>query len=438
MNISVFGLGYVGIVTSACFAEMGHNIIGVDDNPDKIVMINEGKSPIIEPQMNTIIKNMVEQKRLKATKDHLDAIQNSDISFISVGTPSNYNGSINLDYLIRTSKTVATAMGQKKSYHLIVIRSTVMPRSIDEVIIPVLEVFSGKQVGIDFGVCMNPEFLREGSAIDDFYHPPKTVIGQYDKMSGDILSKLYDKIEAPIFRTCIKNAEMIKYVDNSFHGLKISFANEIGNLCKAEGIDSYEIMDIFNSDRKLNLSPVYLKPEFSFGGSYIPKDIRALIVEGRRRDIDLPLPQAVLQSNTQHTKRGIEMILETNKKKIGILGMSFKEKTDDLRESSMVHVIETLISKGLDIKIYDKNVSLSKLMGSNKKFIEKGIPQIYSLMSQSINEIIEHADVIVIGNKEEEYEKVPELIKPDQIIIDLGRGVKKETEVVGKYHGICW
>lgn len=437
MKLSVFGLGHVGVVTAACFAEMGHHVIGVDKNAEKVYSMNDGDSPIVEPGIDDLVKKMVSSNHLVATTERQEAVQYSDATFVCVNTPENQNGSINLDNLIRVCKSIAIAMARKEKYHLVVIRTSVLPRTMDEVVIPVLEVFSGKRIGIDFGVCMNPDFLRKGSAVDDFYHPPKTVIGQYDNQSGDVLASLYQTVKAPLFRTSLRIAEMIKYVDNAFHGLKISFANEIGNLCQAEGLDSHEIMDIFNCDTKLNLSSAYLRPGFAFGGSHIPKDLRALIVEGQRRFVELPLLKAILESNAAQTARGLDMIYKTNKKRIGILGITFKQGTDDFRESPLVDVVETLANDGYEIKIYDDDIVLPRLFGSNKKFIEEKLPLFYSMLCDSIEEVVNFSEVLVIGKKSREYKNVLKQHRGRQIVIDLVQGMKMMPHLVGKYHRIC-
>ncbi|MBA7503921.1 GDP-mannose 6-dehydrogenase [subsurface metagenome] len=438
MNISVFGLGYVGCVSAACLAENGHKVMGVDINQNKVDIINSGKSPVVEKDINGIIKEVVTTKKLIATTDVGKAVENSEISMICVGTPSNDNGSLNLNYVKRVCAEIGAGLREKDDYHAVVLRSTVLPGSVEGEVIPTLEKTSGKKAGADFGVCMNPEFMREGSSIYDYYHPPMIVIGELDKKSGDIVEQIYANIDAPVVRTSIKAAEMIKYVNNAFHGLKVCFANEIGNICKKLGIDSHQVMEIFCLDKKLNLSPYYLKPGFAFGGSCLPKDLRALLYKGQREDLKLPLLNSILDSNENQVKMGINLITKTKKKKIGIFGFSFKPGTDDLRESPMVELIETLLGKGYKISIYDKNVSIAKIFGANKQYIEKEIPHISSLMCSSIKKVLSDSEVLVIGNNSEEFKKIPELIREDQIIIDLARIVDGKNETKSKYEGICW
>ena len=438
MRISVFGLGYVGCICAACLAQEGHEIIGVDTDQNKIDLVNGGKSPITEGEIDEIIRKVVERKRLKATKDGIDAIKNSEASLICVGTPSNDDGSINLSYILNVCKDIGFALAEKKDFHVVVVRSTVLPGTTEKIIIPTLEEHSGKKVGIDFGVCVNPEFLREGTSVYDFYHPPMTVIGESNKKSGDIVESVFKAFKAPVIRTTDKNAEMIKYISNAFHALKISFANEVGNICKKEGIDSHTVMEIFCLDTKLNLSPRYLKPGFAFGGSCLPKDLRALIHEGRQNGLRLPLLESILASNENQIKRGIDLILATGKKKVGILGLSFKAGTDDLRESPMVRMVKKLIERGFTVLIYDKNVSIEKIFGANKKYIEKEIPHISSLMCSSYEQVLERSDVIVIGSKTEEFKKIIQMMNNNQTLIDLVRIVDSTDKIKSEYHGICW
>ncbi|MCD4736081.1 MAG: nucleotide sugar dehydrogenase [Bacteroidales bacterium] len=437
MEISIFGLGYVGIVSASCLANEEHNVIGVDPNITKVNLINEGKSPIIEPQIPEIISDMVSKGRLCATTDPCKAVMATEISLICVGTPSQLNGSLDLKYVRRVCEDIGRILKNKKDKHVIVCRSTMLPGSIREVVIPTLEEYSSKKVGIDFGVCNNPEFLREGTAVYDFYNPAKTVIGETDSQSGDLLASLYSKLDAPLIRTDVETAEMVKYTDNVWHAIKVSFANEIGNISKALCIDGHKVMNIFCQDTKLNLSAYYMKPGFAFGGSCLPKDVRALTYKGRSLDLDLPLLNAILPSNQRQVKKGLNMIMSLGNKKIGILGFSFKAETDDLRESPLVEVIEHLLGKGYDLRIYDKNVNLAKLIGANKDYILNHIPHISKLMVESIDEVIEHAQTIVIGNNASEFKMVLDRLQEHQVIVDLVRITEQNTKV-GKYNGICW
>jgi GDP-mannose 6-dehydrogenase len=436
MKISTFGLGYVGCVSAACFAKEGHEVIGVDVNPTKVEIVNQGNSPIVEAGMSELVKSMVGEQRLRATIDTQEAIDNSDVSLVCVGTPSNANGSLDLTYVERVCQEIGAALKKKDARHIVVIRSTMLPGTIEGVVVPALESRSGKQAGADFGVCINPEFLREGTSLKDFYAPPFTLIGADDDVTAAAVRELYSGIGAPVFVTPVKTAEMVKYVCNCFHALKISFANEVGNICKQLGIDSHQVMDVFCQDTKLNLSSYYLKPGFAFGGSCLPKDLRAMNYKARQLDVEVPVLASLLPSNRLQIERAVEMVLATGKKRIGVLGFSFKAGTDDLRESPMVALIETLIGKGLQLAIYDRDVSLARLFGANKEFIESGIPHISQLMRSSISEVVESADVIIIGNKAEEFRQIEHERRADQVVIDLVRLFEKTSDET--YQGICW
>jgi GDP-mannose 6-dehydrogenase len=436
MKISIFGIGYVGCVSAACFAHAGHDVIGVDVNPTKVDIINSGKSPIVEPQMNELIHDVVKSGKLRATTDSMHAVQSSEISLVCVGTPSKPNGSLDLGHVARVCEEIGAALATKDTHHTVVIRSTMLPGSIESVAQPALEKTSYKKAGKDFGVCVNPEFLREGTSVKDFYAPPFTLIGADDQDTAQIVSSLYSKIDAPVFTTTIKTAEMVKYVCNCFHALKVSFANEIGNICKALELDSHEVMKVFCADTKLNLSPYYLKPGFAFGGSCLPKDLRAVSYKAKELDVEVPLLSAITATNKLQVEKALDMVLSTGNKQVGVLGFSFKAGTDDLRESPMVTLIETLLGKGLELVIYDRDVSLARLFGSNKAYIEEEIPHIAKLMRGSIDEVLATANTIVIGNRSEEFRQIESRLRPGQTVIDLVR-LFDRTSGDG-YQGICW
>lgn len=436
MKISVFGLGYVGCVSAACFAKDGHDVVGVDVSSTKVEIINQGNSPIVEAGMSELMKETVASGRLQATTDPAAAIQSSEISLVCVGTPSNANGSLDLRYVTRVCEEIGASLRDQSERHVVVIRSTMLPGTIENVVVPTLEKSSGKTAGRDFGVCINPEFLREGSSIKDFYGPPFTLIGADDDQTADSLRQLYTNIAAPLFVTPVKTAEMVKYVCNCFHGLKVSFANEVGNICKALGVDSHEVMDVFCQDTKLNLSPYYLKPGFAFGGSCLPKDLRAMNYKAKELDVEVPVLAAILPSNRLQIESALDLVTRTGKKRIGVLGFSFKAGTDDLRESPMVSLIEALIGKGYQLSIYDRDVSLARLAGANKEYIEREIPHISQLMRTSVAEVITDAEVVVIGNKAEEFRQIETKLTPDQVLIDLVRLFNKPSD--DSYQGICW
>lgn len=436
MRISIFGIGYVGCVSAACFARAGHEVIGVDVNPTKVEIINSGASPIVEPGIGDLIRDVVKEGKLSATTDTANAVKSTDISLVCVGTPSKPNGSLDLGHVGRVCEQIGAALAEKGERHTVVIRSTMLPGSIESVALPAIESASGKKAGKDFGLCVNPEFLREGSSLKDFYAPPFTLIGADDEETAKTVSGLYSGIDAPIFATSMKTAEMVKYVCNCFHALKVSFANEIGNICKALELDSHEVMNVVCADTKLNLSAYYLKPAFAFGGSCLPKDLRAVTYKAKELDVEVPLLTAISITNRLQIERALEMVLRTGKKRIGILGFSFKAGTDDLRESPMVTLIETLIGKGLELVIYDRDVSLARLFGSNREYIEQEIPHIAKLMRGSIDEVLGASDTIVIGNKSEEFRQIESSLRPDQTVIDLVRLFDRPSG--NGYQGICW
>jgi GDP-mannose 6-dehydrogenase len=437
MKISIFGLGYVGAVSAGCLANDGHQVIGVDPNSTKIDLVNKGLTPIVEKDIGDIIKNTVASGNLRATDNILESIKNSDISLICVGTPSQLNGNLDLSHVRKVCEEIGSAIKENEGFHVVVARSTMLPGSMHEVVIPVLEEYSGKKVGEGFGVCNNPEFLREGSAVWDYYNPPKTVIGETDQRAGDMLVELYKNMDAPLIRTKIDIAEMVKYTDNNWHALKVAFANEIGNICKSLSVDGHEVMDIFCKDTKLNLSSYYMKPGFAFGGSCLPKDVRALTYKARMMDLEVPILNSIMPSNQLQINKGLSLISAYGKKKIGILGFAFKAGTDDLRESPLVEVIEALIGKGYELKIYDKNVNLAALTGANKNYILNHIPHISNLMVQSMEEVTSFAEVIVIGNASDEFKSVLNTANQDQVIVDLVR-ISNTSSQKGQYDGICW
>lgn len=438
MKISVFGLGYVGCVSAGCLAALGHEVIGVDVNPMKVDLISGGQSPVIEAELDTLISSAVAANRLRADTSACRAVGASDASLICVGTPSDSNGDLNLSFVERVCREIGQALADKEEYHTVIVRSTMLPGSMEQTVIPLLESASGRQAGRDFGVAFNPEFLREGTAVHDFYHPPFSLIGQFDDRGAALAAGLYQTIDAPLLTVPLKVAEMVKYASNAFHAIKVTFANEIGNICKRQGIDSHKVMDIFCMDRNLNLSAYYLKPGFAFGGSCLPKDLRALLYHARRLDLSAPVMEAILASNELQVRHGFDLIRQTGRKKIGVLGFSFKAGTDDLRESPMVELIEILIGKGYQVRIYDKNVTLARLHGANRAYIEREIPHVASLMCDSIEEVIAGCEVIVIGNKAPEFQQVLDQARDDQVIIDLVR-ISNETEHRGaRYEGICW
>jgi len=438
MRISVFGLGYVGSVSAAALAADGHDVVGIDVNDEKVRAINEGRSPIVEPGLPELLQQGVAERRLRATTDAADGVHASDVSLVCVGTPSRRNGSLDLTYLTRVCEEIGAALRDKPAYHVVVIRSTVLPGTTHGCLIPALEAASGKTYGDGFGVCVNPEFLREGTALADFRQPPLTLVGHNHAADAAPAVALYQEIPAPLYHSSIRVAEMLKYVSNVWHAVKIVFANEIGNLCKRLDIDSHEVMDIFCADGKLNISPYYLRPGFAFGGSCLPKDVRALQYRGKEMDVELPLINALLGSNRLQVQHAIDRIVETGRKRVGLLGFSFKAGTDDLREAPMVILAEALLGKGYTLSIYDRNVSLARLVGANKRYIEEQIPHLSRHLCETIDELLDRAEVIVVGNADPAFSEAVARTRPDQTVIDLVRLPLDFTRVRAQYDGICW
>lgn len=437
MKISIFGLGYVGAVSAGCLAKEGHEVVGVDPYQPKVDLINSGQTPVIEQDIGEIISSTVESGKLRATTDIDEAVESTDMSFICVGTPSLLNGGLDLKYVRKVCEEIGAVLKSKDSFHVVVARSTMLPGSMMDVVIPTLEEASGKKAGVGFGVCNNPEFLREGTAVYDFYNPPKTVIGETDSKGGDLLAEIYKDMDAPLIKTDVQTAEMVKYSDNVWHALKVGFANEIGNIAKAVGIDGHKAMNIFCQDLKLNLSPYYMKPGFAFGGSCLPKDVRALTYKANSLDLKVPILDAIMPSNRYQIKKGLDMVTAKPGKKVGVLGFSFKAGTDDLRESPLVEVIERLLGKGYDLKLYDKNVNLASLVGANRDYILNQIPHISKLMVDSVDEILDHAETIIIGNGDSEFASVLDRSKDTQQIVDFVR-IVENTSQEDRYDGICW
>jgi GDP-mannose 6-dehydrogenase len=435
MKVTIFGMGYVGCVTAACLANHGHDVTGVDVDRNKVEMINNSQSPIIEPGLLDIIQKGVKAGKLCATRETTAL---GDVSLICVGTPSNDNGSLGLQQILRVVERIGELLRNSNGYHVVTIRSTVLPGTVENIIIPLLEQKSHKKVSRDFGVCMNPEFMRETTAVNDFYHPSFTIIGQQDQRSGNLLAKLYENIDAPLQRPTIAVAEMLKYACNAFHAMKICFANEIGNLCKSMEIDSHRVMDLFCKDTKLNLSPYYLKPGFAFGGSCLPKDLRAILYQAKLSDVEVPLLSSILESNKRQIEQTYCLIKKTGRMRVGVLGLSFKAGTDDVRESPIVILIETLLGKGYKIAIYDEEVSLAKLYGANKKHLEESIPHISILMKSSIREVVEQSDIVIVSKKTELYTKEIAHVNNGTFVIDLVKLEDNFDKGRAYYEGICW
>ncbi|WP_262269827.1 nucleotide sugar dehydrogenase [Microvirga yunnanensis] len=436
MQISVFGIGYVGAVSAACLANDGHNVIAVDPNPQKVGPLNEGISPIVEPGLGEMIKDGISSKRLMATSDVREAVHGTDLSFVCVGTPSRSNGSLDTAYVSAAAEQIGAAIREKNSFHSVVMRSTILPGTMESIVLPALERASGRQAGVGFGVAYYPEFLRESTAIADYYDPGAIIFGRHDQPTIDRLLDLHKIFKVDPKIVSIRTAEAVKYTNNAWHALKISFANEIGNICKEAGIDGHAVMEVLCADTRLNISKAYLKPGFAFGGSCLPKDLRALRSAARKLDVPTPILDATTEANEEQLRRAYSMVAATGKRRIGIIGLSFKPETDDLRESPLVELAERLYGRGYDIRIYDPNIQVAKLTGANLQFVKAHLPHLTSLLTDDINEVIDHAEAFVLGNRDE-AKRLMATLNDDRPLIDLVR--IDQTRCSGDlYQGICW
>jgi len=439
LSISIFGLGYVGSVSAACLTRAGHRVTGVDVNSAKVEMLASGRSPILEPGMSELVAEGHQASRLHATTDGVAAVRDSDISFVCVGTPSLRSGKLDLSHIEHVAREIGTALKEKKSHHVVVLRSTVLPGTTESLVIPILESASERRTGADFTVCYNPEFMREGSAVADFLEPPYTILGAQSPEHLILLRKIYESTPGPRFETTVPVAEMVKYASNVFHAVKVGFANEMGTLCKHLGVDTETATRIFTSDTKLNISPAYLSPGFAFGGSCLPKDLRALAYQARELDLSLPLLEALMPSNAEHVNRAVDAVLHTGKKKVSLLGLSFKAGTDDLRESPQVQLVKRLLGEGCQVRIWDQDVSLGRLAGSNRQYIEEVIPHIGSLLSADLEQVVRSAEVVILGNKSAKREQLSQYLDPGQIVLDLvNLDHSHRPDTPAAYQGICW
>ncbi|WP_296219364.1 nucleotide sugar dehydrogenase [Pseudomonas sp. UBA2684] len=436
MRISIFGLGYVGAVCAGCLSARGHTVIGVDISASKIDLINQGKSPIVEPGLQALLQQGLSSGHLYGTTDVATAVRDTEVSFICVGTPSKKNGDLALDYIEGVCREIGFALRNKAERHTVVVRSTVLPGTVKNVVIPLLEDCSGKRAGIDFGVAVNPEFLRESTAIQDYDFPPMTVIGELDTASGDLLESIYSELDAPIIRKAIDVAEMIKYTCNVWHAAKVTFANEIGNIAKAVGVDGREVMDVICQDHKLNLSKYYMKPGFAFGGSCLPKDVRALAYRAGSLDVDAPLIGSLMRSNANQVQKAFDIISGYDKRKVALMGLSFKAGTDDLRESPLVELAELLIGKGFELSIYDSNVEYARVYGANKDYIESKIPHVSSLLDSDFDAVVDNAEIIVLGNADAHFAHLAQHALVGKHVVDLV-GFMPTASRAGS-EGICW
>lgn len=432
MRVSVFGLGYVGCVTAVCLARSGHEVIGVDTNEEKVAAVNTATAPVVEPGLQELLAAMVPSRRLRATTSSEEAVGETDLALVCVGTPSRANGALDVSAIERVGLEIGRAMRHGRGPYTVVLRSTVLPGTTGRVLTPALLEGAGRGLAFLPRVAVNPEFMREGSSLQDFAHPPFTLVGCDDADTVALLRTLYGDVAAPFMHTTVKTAEMVKYVANAFHALKVCFANEIGDACAALGADAQEVVRIFLMDRKLNVSEAYLRPGFAFGGSCLPKDLRALVHAGRGADVALPLLSEILPSNENQIRRAVEAILETRRRRIGVVGLAFKPGTDDLRESPLVALVEALIGKGCEVRVLDRGVSIARLSGANRRYIEDEIPHIASLMCDDVDALLAHAQVLVIGNAGADAARALAAARPHQVVIDLTRGVVSQREERGR------
>jgi GDP-mannose 6-dehydrogenase len=438
MRVVVVGLGYVGSVCSACLASRGHTVVGVDTSDFKVDSIARGHSPIVETGLAPLIAETAAAGRLTATTRIADAMPGAEVVLLCVGTPSAEDGGLDLSHVRRATAEVGAALRHSQGFATVVMRSTMLPGSVEGELVPVLEQASGGRAGRDFGVAYNPEFLREGSAIADFFGAGYTVVGAGDPRSADALRRLYDGVGGEILVTAIRTAEMLKYVNNAYHALKVAFANEVGRVCKREGIASHEVMALFCRDTRLNLGPNYLQPGFAFGGSCLPKDLRALNQRARRHDLDLPVISSILRSNERHIDEAIHLIERLRRRHLGFLGLSFKAETDDLRESPILKVIGTLVGKGHSVLLHDPNVDMERVLGANRRFVEVEVPYLPERLRADLAEVVGKSEVVVVANRAAVYAGVGAMLRPGQVLVDLAHAVDPATVRHGEYHGLAW
>jgi GDP-mannose 6-dehydrogenase len=419
MRIAIFGLGYVGSVSAACLSDAGHDVIGVDVDPHKLGLLRQGRSPVTEPDLDTLIGQAVDAGRLRVTDDTVEAVRQSELSLVCVGTPSRRNGSLESTHLERAIEGVGQALAAHADYHVVAIRSTLLPGILESTLVPLLERASGRTVGRDVGLCVNPEFLREGSAIRDFRKPPFTIVGESDVRAGDVLLQAYAHLDRPVRRVKPAEASMVKYACNAFHALKVAFANEVGALSQPLGIDARRVMSIFCEDHDLNISPRYLQPGFGFGGSCLPKDLRALTYVAKELDVATPLLGSVLPSNEAHIRRVVDLVLDSAKRRVALLGLSFKNGSDDLRESPFVTLAEALIGKGLSLGVCDPDVALGQLVGRNRAYIEERLPHLAQLMEADWEALVGKAEVVIVAKRLAAPPRLAEIVRADQLVIDL-------------------
>jgi GDP-mannose 6-dehydrogenase len=438
MKISIFGLGYVGAVSLACLARDGHHVIGVDIDATKLRLITEGKTPVVEEGMVDLMRDVAASGRVSVTTDAVEAVLGSEISLVCVGTPSAANGSQDQGAILRLAAQMGKALARKTVPHVVVFRSTLVPGTVEDVLRPIVERESGKKDGVDFHLCFQPEFLREGSSIKDYDKPPFTVVGANAEPAHEKLQALFGHLPCKYLRTSVRSAEMMKYCCNNFHALKITFANETARICGALGVDPFEVMDLVCQDTQLNISKAYLKPGFAFGGSCLPKDLRATAYLAKTRDVEIPMLASILASNEDHLELAFDKVVAAGKRKVGFVGLSFKTGTDDLRESPLVTLAEKLIGKGYELRIYDPEVHLARLLGANKSFIEQHLPHIGQMLHAELDSVVADSETLVLGsNSKVVIEALAARLKPGQMVVDLVRSPAGALPAE-QLQGLCW
>ena len=438
MKISIFGLGYVGAVSLACLSRDGHDVIGVDIDRAKLDLILAGKTPVVEEGMVDLMAQVAASGKVTVTTDAQRAVLDSEISLVCVGTPSAANGSQDQGAILRLAEDIGRAIGEKRAPHVVVFRSTLVPGTVEDVLRPIIEARSGKKDGEGFFLCFQPEFLREGSSIRDYDKPPFTIIGANHDYPAERLRALFGNLPCKFIQTSVRSAEMMKYCCNNFHALKITFANETARLCEALGVDAFEVMELVCQDTQLNISRAYLKPGFAFGGSCLPKDLRATTYLAKTHDVEIPMLAGILPSNRIHLDLALHKVLATGKRKIGFIGLSFKTGTDDLRESPLVTLAEQLIGKGMQLSIYDPEVHLAQLLGSNRSFIEKHLPHIGDMLRADIEGVIGESEVLVLGlTGQHVFDVLATHSRPDQVVLDLVN-LPNHQAIRAEVVGLCW
>ena len=438
MKISIFGLGYVGAVSLACLSRDGHQVVGVDIDRTKLDLIMAGKTPVVEEGMVDLMAAVAASGRVSVTTNARQAVLDTEISLVCVGTPSAANGSQDQGAILRLAREMGQALRNKLTPHVVVFRSTLVPGTVEDVLRPIVEAESGKRDGVDFFLCFQPEFLREGSSIRDYDKPPFTVVGANHDLPVEHLTQLFGHLPCKLLRTSVRSAEMMKYCCNNFHALKITFANETARLCHALGVDAFEVMDLVCQDTQLNISRAYLRPGFAFGGSCLPKDLRATAHLAKVHDVGLPMLSAILPSNEQHLALALRLVLATGKRRIGFVGLSFKTGTDDLRESPLVDLAERLIGKGMSLSIYDPEVHMARLLGANRQYIDQHLPHLGKLLRADLDGVIDESDVLVVGlNGPEVARALAARCRADQLVVDLVR-LPLDTPLQARVAGLCW